>query len=125
MRRTHLLIRSPFLQRSWIGCDGEFQEMRSIPNFNRLNERTGGEFAAADGSRTGALDPGANGIGYAEAEKPFLWRREFSKRNHVFPNGFGGCFNFDGTFNLQQRSGGSSHMLRSHGQGNESKDGTE
>src|SRR3954467_13997509 len=125
MRRTHILIWSPFLQGSWIRCDREFQEMRRVPNFNRLDKGAGREFAAADGPRTRALDPGANGIGYAEAEKPFLGRREFSKSNHVFPNGFRGSFNLDGTFDLQQRRGGSGQMLRPHGQGNESKDGTE
>ena len=48
--------------------DVERQPARFVPDRDRLDERAGGEFAAADRAWSGAFDAGADRIGDAGAE---------------------------------------------------------
>lgn len=85
------VVGGEFLHRRGLSGYVEGEEVRFVPDGDRLDERSGGKIAVSDGSYARSLDGGAGRAGDSEIEEPVLGRGEFGKGHHVGPDFFRRC----------------------------------
>src|SRR5271165_4149357 len=88
-------VKTPLPHWRRIRGDTEPKQPWLVPNFDRLNERAGREFAISYCAWSGSFNPGPLGIGKSGTKEPLLRLRQFWETHHVSPDLFRRSRNLD------------------------------
>src|SRR5262245_24255269 len=95
MLGEHLRVGAPFMHGRGIFGDPELQKARGVPYYDRLDKRSGREFAITNRAGAGAFDASPRGISESGAEEPFVGLGKVCEGDDVGPYAVGWGVDFD------------------------------